>query len=342
MTYKRWTLYYFIIPFVTITAIFTFNFVIDPYSMTNYNLLEIPNKFARDDRVEKVAKLKSSPAFDNIVLGSSRVYSSNPLMVSKYLGGSTYNAGVGTARVEDDLGFILLLQRLDKLPKNIIIGLDFYSFNEELETNKYFLKNEDLNFLNKKIAKKNYIANFLSIDALRASYKTLSNFIKHPDAKPRFDKNGASQNASKIFNISLKTTDPDKFSNEELKKEINFIKTISYKKISKQRLLYLQKITKIAREHNINLYLYLTPIYGKLLEEIQQDQNLYIQLLKLKQKIRKIHPFYDFMTQNSITNNSAYFNNPTHFTSESGNLIYAKIFHDKNITLPKEFGVYTK
>jgi len=341
MTYKRWTLYYFIIPFITITAIFTFNFVIDPYSMTKYNVLKIPNKFARDDRVEKVAKLKSSPAFDNIVLGSSRVYSSNPLMVSKYLSGSTYNAGVGTARVEDDLGFILLLQRLDKLPKNIIIGLDFYSFNKELETNKYFLKNKDLNFLNKRISNQNYLANFLSLDALRASYKTLSNFLKHPEAKPRFDINGASHEASKVFSYApLKQK--KKFSDKKLQEELQFIKTINYSNISDNRINYLKEIVNIAKKNNIKLYLYLTPLYGGLLSKIENDKKLYKQLTKLKNIISTIHPYYDFIEHNSITEDASYFANPTHFTTIGGNLIYAKLFSDNNISLPENFGKYRK
>ena len=344
MTYKRWTLYYFTIPLVTITAIFTFNFIIDPYSMTKYNLLEIPNKFARDDRVEKVVKLKSSPAFDNIVLGSSRVYSSNPLMVSKYLGGSTYNAGVGTARVEDDLGFILLLQRLNKLPKNIIIGLDFYSFNEELETNKYFLKNEDLNFLKKGLSQKSYLANFLSLDALRASYKTLSNFIKHPEAKPRFDKNGASHNASQIFSLEPSKEDKNKkeFSAKEIQQELQFVKTINYTQISQKRLEYLQRIVTIAKENNIKLYLYITPLYGELLSKIQEDTALSKQLELFKESIKEMHPLYTFTQHNSIIDAREYFNNPTHMTPVGNNLLYVKIFNDKNISLPENFGEYLK
>ncbi len=311
--------------------------------MTNYNILNIPNKFARDDRVEKVSKLKTSPRYDNIILGSSRVYSSNPLMVSKYLGGETYNAGVGTARVEDHLGFVLLLQRLGKLPKNLILGLDFYSFNSELETNKYFLKNKDLNFLNQQLSQENYLSNFLSIDAFRASYKTLKNFLKNKKSNPRFDENGASQNASKIFSYypEVQSMKP-KFSKTTIDKEIQFIKTISYSKISKKRIAYLQRIIDICKQEDINLYLFLTPLNGELISKIQSEQNLYKKLQTLKNIIATKTSYYDFIQHSKINDDTIYFNNPTHATPIGGNLIYAKIFNDPKITLPKNFGEFIK
>ncbi|RLA80019.1 MAG: hypothetical protein DRG78_11765 [Epsilonproteobacteria bacterium] len=343
MKNKRWIKLYFIVPAIIISMIFIINFVVDPYSMTVYNILKIPNKFARDDRVEKVSKLKTSPKYDNIILGSSRVYSSNPLMVTKYLGGTTYNAGVGTARVEDHLGFILLLAKLDKLPKNLIIGLDFYSFNSELETNKYFLKNKDLNFLNKRLSNESYISNFLSIDALRASYKTLKNFLKSKKSKPRFDENGASQNASKIFAYQ-----PDEafskapFSEAQIDEEMKFIKTISYSSISKKRVSYLKQIIKICAKHDINLYLFLTPLHGQLISKIENDKELYKKLRSLKNIIKSQTPYYDFIQHSQINDNPIYFNNLTHTTPIGGNLIYAKIFNDKNISFAKDFGIFVE
>lgn len=340
MSYKQWSKLFFVLSFFIITFIFTFNFIIDPYSMTKYNLLNIPNKFARDDRVEKVAHIKTHKKYDNIILGSSRVYSTNPLTVSKYLGGTTYNCGVGTARIEDILGFILLLKKEKKLPKNLIIGLDFYSFNDELETNKYFLKNQDLNFLHKQLSNSNYISNFLSIDAFRASFKTLTNFIKNSKAKPRFDENGASQNASTIFSTSpTKEQIKEPFSDETIQKEVKFIKTIKYKNISKKRLSYLNKVIQLANKNNIKLYIFITPLNAKLLEKIKQDKKLYNQLLTFKKKISEKTKIYDFATINKITKNQNNFNNPTHFTPQAGNLLYAKLFNDKNITLPNNFGV---
>jgi len=343
LKHRKWIKLFFILPTLIVALILAVNYVIDPYSMTEFNLLNIPDKLARDDRVEKVSKLKSSPRYDNIILGSSRVYATNPLVVSKYLGGTTYNGGVGTATIEDHLGFILLLERLEKLPKNLIIGLDFYTFNKELETNKYFLKNKDLNFINSSVATQNYLSNFLSIDALRASYKTLKNHLKNKNEKARFDIHGAANGASEIFTYYAPQNTHKKekiYSHADILKELGFIKTIQYSAISQKRIEYLEQIIAIAEKNNSKLFIYLTPIYGGLLEEVQKDKNLSTNLALLKQYLQERISFYDFVSHNSINDTALYFGDLTHVTPETGNLVYARLFHDSNQTLPEDFGSY--
>jgi len=337
---QSWILRFFLIPSSIIAILFVVNFIIDPYSMTGYNLLKIPNKFARDDRVEKVAKLKTEAAYDTIILGSSRVYGTNPLMVSRYLGGSSFNAGVGTARVEDHLGIILLLKRLDKLPKNIIIGLDFYSFNEELSANSYFIKNQDLNFISNMPSNTNYIANFLSVDALRASIKTLENFLGNDKSEPRFDEHGAAHHASKDFSYHIRPgSEKSVYTEADIVKALRFIKTLEYKKMNMKRFEYLKEIILTCKENDSNLYFFLTPLQGELLSKIEADKHLMKMLKSWKTEIGKITPYYDFLLHNEIIDNPEYFNNLTHMNVVTGNLIYARIFDDHNLSLPENFGV---
>lgn len=339
MKSRSWIRGFFLIPTTLIGIILMVNIMIDPYSMTGYNLFNIPNKFARDDRVEKVAKLKTDKAYDTIILGSSRVYGTNPLMAAHYLGGSTFNAGVGTARSEDHLGFILLLKRLNKLPKNIIIGLDFYSFNEELSTNKYFLKNQDLNFISANPSQTDMIANFLSIDAFRASVKTLENFLGSTENEPRFDKHGASNHASKVFSFVAPIDHGRTYSQAKLIKELNFIKTISYERISFKRLDYLKEIVLTCKENSINLYLFTTPLHGELLSRVEADKSLNKTLQRWKASLEEMAPYYDFLLHNEIIDNTVYFDNLTHMNVVTGNLIYARILEEKERSFPDGFGV---
>jgi hypothetical protein len=178
---KVWVKLLIISTIVVATFIFLLNYIVDPYNITNYNLLNIKSKFARDDRIEKVTFFKTLDKFDNIILGSSRVYSMNPDIVSNHLGGTTYNFAVGGASVEDNLGVLLYLQREKKLPKNIILGADFYTFNPNVPPNKYFLKNKELNFLVYENFQSDSISKFFSIDACRASFTTLKNHIKNKE-----------------------------------------------------------------------------------------------------------------------------------------------------------------
>jgi len=178
---KKWIKKVFIITFIFSFVIIVVNYIIDPYNVTGYNILNIKYKFARDDRSEKLAHFKVLPKFDNILIGSSRVYSINPRVVSKILGGTTYNFGVGTATVEDHLGILKYLIKEHKVPKNIIIGVDFYTFNPEVPPNGYFIKNKELNFLSYGDYHEDILAKLFSIDAFRASVKTIitNGFVKN-------------------------------------------------------------------------------------------------------------------------------------------------------------------
>ena len=337
MNIKRWIQLFFIIPSVILSIIISMNFLVDPYSITSYNVFHIANKFARDDRIEKVAKLKHHKAYDTVLLGSSRVYSWNPLMVSRYLGGSVYNAGVGTARIEDHLGFLLLLARLNKLPKTLVVGLDFYTFNDELETNKYFSKNSDLNFLHAKVNHENYISNFVSIDATRASFKTLKKHLSSSTSKGRFDSNGAANAASENFSFKREKSTCKEYSLADILKELAFVKTLSYQKISTKRLEYLDQLIVLCAQNNIKLYLFMTPLHASLLKVINEDKLLSKNLKSLKERIAQKHPFYDFMLRNSITQNSVYFSNLTHAHAEVGNRVFSSMFDEARDVEDKEF-----
>ena len=62
--------------------------------------------------------------------------------------------------------------------------------------------------------------------------------------------------------------------------------------------------------------------------------------LKFKQKLAKITPYYDFLQHNIIIDNASYFSNPHHSNQVTGNLILARLFNDKSVDLPNNFGVF--
>lgn len=341
MQLHKWIKLYIFIPTFIILFIFSFNFIIDPYSMTSYNVLNIPNKFARDDRQEKVTKLYVSDSYDNIIFGSSRVYNINPLVISKYLGGTSYNAGVGTARIEDYLGFLLYLERIQKLPKNIILGLDFYSFNPTFETNTYFLKSSELNFMHESNKYNLYFSKFISIDALRASTKTLKNFLKESKDKPRFNSYGSITGTENNFNYYPEKTEHTKFTQESIAKTFNDIKKLHYPRLSQKRLTYLTRIISLAKRNNIKTYFYITPLNAQLLSLITRDEEFSKRFIEFKRFLAETCTYNDFATINDITNNRFFFGGDAmHGKGFTGNLVLARLFNDKNISLPEKFGTF--
>ena len=317
------------------------NYIVDPYSVTQYNLLGIPTKLVSDDRSEKIVKIENATKFDNILLGSSRVYLMNPFVLSKYAGGVSYNLGVGTAQVEDHLGFLLYLERLNKFPKLIILGLDFYSFNENLETNKYFVRNKKLNFINQGGANPAYLSNFVSLDTTGASIKTLKTFIGVNQRKQRFDDHGGSGEASTIFDYFPEDKEIiDIYTLARKGKASDFIKYPLYKRLSKKRLEHMRRIVELTKRHGSQLKVFITPLFGKLLEDIDNDELVSTRLVEFKSELIKITGYYDFLTHNEVSASSVYFGDPSHLKHATGNLILARLFDDKEVNIPEGFGIF--
>lgn len=308
-----------------ISLLFVFNYIIDPYNITNYNVLKIKYKFARDDRTEKLNYFNSLSTFDNILIGSSRVYSINPRTVSSLLGGSTYNFGVGTATVEDHLGILLYLKKHRKLPKNLIIGVDFYTFNPDVPPNSYFLSNKELNFLSfKNSAHNEYWSKFLSLDATRASFKTLTNHLKNEDEKPRFDALGwgaaYQDNSSRDLEQEwIKTRTEIQENRGQMYSNFKYIH------IDKQRVHYYNQIKKLCQENKIKLYIFNTPLNPLLLQELKKHPETNNAINEFTRYLSTFDNFTDFYKDGDFQSNSLLFNGATHTTANAGDLIIKKI-----------------
>ena len=322
---KKWIKKVFVLTFIFAFIITLTNIIVDPYNITNYNLLNIKYKFARDDRTQKVNHFKHLPRFDNIMLGSSRVYSINPRVVSKILGGTTYNFGVGTATVEDHLGILKYLIRENKIPKNLIIGVDFYTFNPNIPPNSYFLRNKELNFLSYNNFDENLFAKFFSFDAFRASIKTIKYNIKK-DTKPRFDKlgwAGAYEDYSKK-DLKLMEYEAKRQANEEISKIYSNFK---YKHIDKKRRKYYEELKQLAKKYNINVYIFTTPLHPYLLDKLYSNPNTKNALNEFISYLNTFKNFHNFYYDEDIYNDLRNFNGATHTTSNAGDIMMKKLLN---------------
>lgn len=299
--------------------IFSFNILIDPYDVTEFNLLSIHHKLTRDGRLQKINRIKELKTIDNLILGSSRSERLNPQTVTKLLGGYTYTFGIGGANVEDALGLLLYLEKENKLPKNIILCIDFAAFNKDLKPSAGFYKIPEINFLNSGNTKENYSAKLFSIDALRASVKTFKVHLKHIEPDSYIDQNG--------FLRSKKSTPSGEM--DSIRKVADEYYTYSYKEgkieFSPERFNYLKQIVALAHHHNIHLYVMLTPIHIHLYKKIQNNIILSEKLADFKENIQTITPYYDAMLINEYTKNDNNFEDAVHYTEKMGNYLLYKL-----------------
>ena len=311
MTYKKFIKLFFLIPFLLILFIFTTNYIVDPFNITNFNVLNIKYKMARDDRVEKIGVIKKIPQIDNLILGSSRTQNLNPIYMTEKFGGKSYNFGVGSATIEDSLGLLLYLKKNNKLPKNVLIALDFASFNKDFLLHESFFKLPELNFLEYKADSNNdFFAKMLSIDAIRATFKTLKYHIKKRKPNTYFNEDG--------YKVSNKI---DKIDKNAIKEKIvetanKYYKTLYSNgkyKISEIRFKRFEQLVDLCKQNNINLIVSLSPVHIYQYNLIHKDKELYKTLVDFKMRLSKIISYRDFMINSQSINNDLNFRDSIHF-----------------------------
>ena len=320
--------------FTLASLAFTLNLIVDPLSLTQHNILNI-KKIVQAPRISKLNELKKINNLHNLILGSSRARRINPDLVTKLLGGKTYNASMSTGLIEDYLGYILFLQKNNKLPKNIILALDFYTLNNQLPSDKHFLTSKELNFISNE--QQSWL-DFLSLDMLNLSIQNLSKYQVVPskthisngftllDSKEKLIKKGT-------YNFKKRIED-DSFSYMKNKYSYN-----TYSKISEKRLSYLHKIIDISKNNSINLYIFLTPVQSYHLQKINENTVLKNTLQTFKHVLAKETSYYDFMYNTQENANIYNFYDAVHYRDELAKIITKKILTND---LNNSYGIYVK
>lgn len=322
MSHKQFMKLFFLSPLLLIGAILLFTVTVDPFNITGVNLLNIQYKMARDDRTEKIERIKKILPLDNLILGSSRAQHLDPEWISQKLGGSTYNFGVGGGSVDDALGLLLFLKAQKELPKNILLTLDFSSFNRHIPPHPSFFKLKELNFLSHDGYTPEYLSKFLSVEAVRASFKTIKAHIKGSVPGTYFDKNGYLRSTQ---DISPHHADPEKI-RQLAQTYYSFNYSNGDYELSMQRMKHLDELITLCQENDIRLFTVLTPVHASQYTMIQNDIRLSRQLAQFKSLLRQKTGYCDAMQINAYTQDSAYFEDSVHFTKEYGDMLMESVF----------------
>ena len=322
MRAKSFTIFFLLSTIGLMSAVFVFNLIIDPYDITHTNLLNIKHKLTRDGRLQKINRINELDRIDNLILGSSRSERLDPATVSKILGGYTYSFAIGGAGIEDGLGLLMYLEKQNKLPKNIILFLDFSGFNKNLATPTGFFNIPELNFINKQNIGHNNIAKLFSIKAIKASVKTFKVHLKNELPQSYINDNGFLQSlvptpSGKIDRISKVADEYYSFSYEEGKIEF-----------SQQRIIYLERFVSICKKHSIDLHILLTPVHINLYERIEKNVKLAHKLQEFKINLSKITPYCDAMIKSKYIFNNNNFEDAVHYNTSMGDQLISAMLQD--------------
>lgn len=321
MNNKKWIKLFIFSSTSVLILVGVINYVIDPLSETNYNLFNI-EKVVQTVRKNKLVLSKNIVHIDNLILGSSRSIQLNPKVISKYLGGTTFNFAVNSGLPEDYLGILRYLIRENKIPKNIILGLDFYILNDKIPPENNFLSEPELNFLN--MPRSNNT--FFSLNKFLLSVKNIYMVLAHKKAESTFDINGYLFHKKEDDLIHKNQYN---FMEKIQEDSTNYMKgkysRKTYDSLSNERIKYLLEFLKLTEKYDIKIISFLSPVHNYHYQKIMENKTLAKTLVEFKREIAKHFNYYDFMYPCEMNQINENFYDAVHIRSNYNDLIIDEI-----------------
>lgn len=305
------------------------NYMIDPFNIFHTNFLKY--QFQMNERFMKIEYLeKEKNNFNSYMFGSSRIGTTNPKVIEKYIPNSKfYNFTISSASISDNFRHYIYMVNNGYKIENIYLQIDLdIVFSTHLPQESDFLRKAHPLVLDESIRMyyMKYLTNIFPFNTKGkiqknleanndADYNLSSGVWSRPDKEKRIIENCEKyvQNEP-TFDISTN------FNQRDIK--------------SNQNILALKKWIMMAKEKNQNMIIFITPHNQNLLDDLNIND-----YLKFLENLSQVTNFYDFSGFNSITTDNCNYYESSHYRSHVGNLIAKRIFNDQSIKVPKDFGV---
>jgi hypothetical protein len=338
---KKWVKLWIIIT-ILIPIIALLNYVIDPNGMNNKILIEGVNS-SKKSNTGYSYRFKTNrlidDEFDTLMLGTSRIGVMDPNVVNSYVNGKTFNLEAPASTTEMQYKLFKYALKHNNI-KNVVYGIDFMAFNGSRTLDKTF---PEFKSLNKKIVNGEKISNYdlyFNLDTTKSSFYVLyKNLSNQKIVAEQFLQNGMRVFFQYIDSLEKGTYNYNErmeYTFHEYYNNFNGIyKNFTY---SKEYLDYFSKIIKECKDNNIKIWVYIPPVYNLHFDSLK-SAGYYEQFEKFKRDLVKITNYIDFTGRNTITNDANNFWDSSHLRAKITKPLMAKIFHDKSVDVPKDFGV---
>lgn len=343
MNKKKWIRTWFIITTISIPCVGIFNYLLDPYGFNNLIKINRINSEKNSNTTLTTrfkSKILENGNFDTIMLGTSRTGVMNPEIIDKYLGGKTFNLAYpgSVTEIQNRLFFYAL--KFNDI-KNLIYGIDLMSFNGSRVVMNDF---KEFYELQKKIENKEIISNFdlyVNVETFKKSIKLLiKNILGITETKPIYLSNGMRDHVNYIEELENGRFNFDYEINKEIK---HYYGTGGiYKKyhFSYEYLEYFQEIITFCRKNNIKVWVYIPPMHSDLFNALE-PAGYFDEFELFKNELVKITDFIDFTGNNTINMDKNNYWDGAHLRKELTEVLISRIFNDKSVKIPKDFGVLT-
>lgn len=329
MKSKKWLKFFFTSSIISITVLILINYIIDPFNVFNSKFLKY--QFQMNERFIKIDYLaENNQKFNGYMFGSSRIGTTSPKILEKYFRNKKfYNFTISSANLYD---YLIYLKYFIKE------GYSFDSLYLQLDLNDMYKygreKSDYLRKMHPNVSDDSLFTYYFSYligffpDNIEGKIKRNISSKSPVDYSLETGKWAKPQNEKAIIkNCEEYQKDISSF-NEKRKREISYTK-------SKQNIRALKEIVNITKKNKIKLYVFVTPHNQNMMDRFKKDEYLnYIA------DMAKVTPFYNFSGYNTITLDNCNYYEYSHYRPHVGKLVAARIFNDKKIDVPEDFGVY--
>ena len=304
------------------------NYIVDPFNIFHTKFLK--EQFQMNERFMKIEYLEENKnKYNSYMFGSSRIGTTPPNIIDKYFENAKfYNFTVSGANFYDYLTHLKYFIKNEYPIKNLYLQIDIdnmtnFSWAESNYLVKYhpFILEQSLN--------KYYLLYLTGLFPFNIKGKIIEN-INQKDLVGYYLETGIWTRPIKEKKIQ---ENPEKFIKEEISFNVQnkrMIKNTQFENNSKA----LKEIVDLCLENNINLIIFTTPHNKNMMDSFIVED--YLKFLKM---ISIYTDFYDFTGYNTITTENINYYESSHYRENVGRLIAAKIFNDKSVKVPEDFGV---
>ena len=328
MNSKKWLKVWFGTGFSIIALVVSINYIVDPFDIFNSKFLKRP--FQINERFVKVKFLEENHhKYNSYIFGSSRIGSTDPKFLEKYLPGSKfYNMTCSSADIYDHLVHLEYFIKQGWEIRNLYIQIDIENMSSFGKFESDYLRK-----LYPKVANRSLVSGYLdfltNVFPENTKGKIKENFFKHSDTNYYTYTKGTWLREEFIQRIKNNCE-----KHIALERSFNTPRNriLKSKKIP-EMMAALKRIKELCRENNINLIIFITPHNQNLTDWFVIDD--YMNFLE---EMAKIVDYYDFSGYNSVTTNNCYYMEMSHYIPYLAKLVAARIFNDNSINVPEDFG----
>ncbi len=310
------------------------NYLIDPFGVFQTTLLK--RHFQDNERYLKVEFLKEhKQTFNTFMMGSSRIGTTDPDVLEKYIPNSrVYNLSISASNIEDYVKYLHYFIQNDYPLTTLYLQIDYQDMMSFGHRDDDYLLRYHPDILDENHLY--YYWKYLSITpTLNLKRKLLQNFAPDNENYVRYDfeESGMWFAEAKERKLLLNSEAYVKHEASFYQREEHIwgINTLKYEKI----LQGLTEITQLCEANNIELILFSSPNNQALLKLFKIDD-----VLMFLKDISEIHGFWFFSDYNSATCDNTNYYEAGHYRGVLGSIIAARIFKDETILVPEDFGFY--